>query len=164
LGEILIGFCYGWLSIAAGFFLFAGFFSPQVSLLSIPIGFSIFNVILINEFPDEEADRAIGKRTLVVRFGKERMGDLYIGLSLLTGFSFVKMMWNAGFTPTWLLVLSGVPLVLILWNLIQVWLGNYRDHKKLELLSLNTFLVNLTITMLLTLQQTVIHPRLTPPP
>jgi 1,4-dihydroxy-2-naphthoate octaprenyltransferase len=163
LGEILIGFCYGWLPIATGFFLFTGFFSPQVLLLSIPVGFSIFNVILINEFPDEEADRAIGKRNLVVRFGKERMGDLYIGLSLLAGFSFIKMMWGFRLTPYWLLALSAVPLVLILWNLIQVWLGNYRYHKKLELICRNTLLVNLAITMLLTIQQTIIGPHLTHP-
>jgi hypothetical protein len=84
------------------------------------------------------------------------MGDLYIGLSLLAGFSFIKMMWGFGLTPTWLLALSGVPPVLILWNLIQVWLGNYRDHKKLEALSLNTLLVNLTMTMLLTIRFTII--------
>jgi 1,4-dihydroxy-2-naphthoate octaprenyltransferase len=156
LGEILIGFCYGWLPIATGFFLFTGFFSPQILLLSIPVGFSIFNVILINEFPDEEADRTIGKRNLVVRYGKERMGDLYIGLSLLAGFSFIKLMGGFALIPAWLLALSGVPPVLILWNLIQVWLGNYRDHKKLEALSLNTLLVNLTMTMLLTIRFTII--------
>ncbi len=163
IGEILIGFCYGWLPIAAGFFLFTGFFSPKILLLSVPIGLSIFNVILINEFPDEEADRAVGKKNLVVRFGKERMGDLYIGLSLLAGFSFIRIMWGLGLTPVWLLALSGFPAVLILWNLIHVWLGNYRDPKKLELLSLNTLLVNLTMTMLLTVQQTIIRPHLTLP-
>lgn len=165
-GEILIGFCYGWLPIATGFFLFTGFFSPQILLLSIPVGFSIFNVILINEFPDEEADRTAGKRNLVVRFGKERMGDLYIGLSLLAGFSFIKMMWGLGLTPPWLLAFSGVPLLLILWNLVQIWLGNYRDHKKLETLSLNTLLVNLTMTMLLTIRLTVVGTvhHLTPSP
>jgi 1,4-dihydroxy-2-naphthoate octaprenyltransferase len=166
LGEILIGFCYGWLPIATGFFLFTGFFNPQILLLSIPVGFSIFNVILINEFPDEEADRTIGKRNLVVRYGKERMGDLYIGLSLLAAFSFIKMMWVFGLTPAWLLALSGIPPVLTLWNLIHIWLGNYRDRKKLEALSLNTLLVNLAMTMLLTIRFTIIgatHP-LSPSP
>jgi len=156
LGEILIGFCYGWLPIATGFFLLTGFFSPQILLLSVPVGFSVFNVILINEFPDKEADHAIGKRNLVVRFGKERMGDLYIGLSILTGFSFIKMMWGKGYPPYWLLLLSGIPSFLILWNLIQVWRGNYHDPRKLERLSLNTLSVNLSITMLLTIQQTLL--------
>jgi 1,4-dihydroxy-2-naphthoate octaprenyltransferase len=153
-GEIVIGFCYGWLPIATGFFLFTGFFSQQVILLSIPVGLSIFNVILINEFPDEEADRAIGKRNLVIRFGREKMGDLYLGLSILTGLSFVKVILIFGQTPFWLLILSGIPLLLILWNLIQVWRGSYRDAKKLELICRNTIFVNLSMTMILTIQQT----------
>ena len=157
LGEILIGFCYGWLPIAAGFFLLTGFFSGQVFLLSIPVGLSIFNVILINEFPDEEADRSVGKKNLVVRFGKERMGDLYVGLSILAGFSFAKMIWGVGQTPCWLLILSGVPLLLILWDLILVWKGNYRDGKKLELLCRNTLVVNLSMTMLMTIQLTIVR-------
>jgi 1,4-dihydroxy-2-naphthoate octaprenyltransferase len=155
-GEIVIGFCYGWLPIATGFFLFTGFFSQQVILLSIPVGLSIFNVILINEFPDEEADRAIGKRNLVIRFGREKMGDLYLGLSILTGLSFVKVILIFGQTPFWLLILSGIPLLLILWNLIQIWRGSYRDAKKLELICRNTIFVNLSMTMILTIQQSLI--------
>ena len=156
-GEILIGFCYGWLPIATGFYLFTGFFSHQILLLSIPVGLSIFNVILINEFPDEGADRAIGKKNLVVRFGKERMGDLYIGLSILIGLSFIKVLRIFGQTPIWLFILSGIPLLLILWDLIQVWRGDYRDSKRLGLLCRNTLFVNLSITMILTIQQTFIQ-------
>jgi 1,4-dihydroxy-2-naphthoate octaprenyltransferase len=156
-GEILIGFCYGWLPIATGFYLFTGFFSYQILLLSVPIGLSIFNVILINEFPDEEADRAVGKKNLVVRFGKERMGDLYIGLSILIGLSFVKVLKIFGQTPPWLFTLSGIPLLLILWDLVQVWRGDYRDSKRLESLCRNTLFINLSITMILTIQQTFIR-------
>jgi len=156
MGEILIGFCYGWLPIATGFFLFTGFFSQQIILLSIPVALSIFNVILINEFPDEEADRTIGKKNLVIRFGREKMGDLYLGLSILTGLSFVKVIWIFGQTPFWLLILSGIPLLLILWNLTQVWRGSCRNAKKLELICQNTIFVNLSMTMILTIQQSLI--------
>jgi 1,4-dihydroxy-2-naphthoate octaprenyltransferase len=114
MGEILIGFCYGWLPIATGFYLFSGFFSPQVLLLSIPVSLSVFNVILINEFPDEEADRAIGKRNLVVRFGKERMGELCLSLSVLVGLSFIKVLTKFGRAPLWIFILAGIPLALIL--------------------------------------------------
>jgi 1,4-dihydroxy-2-naphthoate octaprenyltransferase len=155
-GEILIGFCYGWLPIATGFFLFTGFFIQQILLLSIPVGLSIFNVILINEFPDEEADRTIGRKNLVVRFGKERMGDLYMGFSILTGLTFIKIMSSVSKTPLWLLALSAGPPLLILWNLIEVWRGGYRDGKRLERLCRNTLFVNLFVTMLLTIQQTVL--------
>ncbi|NWF93194.1 MAG: prenyltransferase [Syntrophaceae bacterium] len=155
-GEMLIGFCYGWLPIATGFYLFTGFFSHQILLLSIPVGLSIFNVILINEFPDEEADRAIGKRNLVVRFGKERMGDLYMGLSILVALSFVKVLGIFGQTPAWPILLSAFPLALILSSLIRVWREDFRDPKRLEGLCRNTLLINLSITMILTVQQTLI--------
>jgi 1,4-dihydroxy-2-naphthoate octaprenyltransferase len=156
IGEILIGFCYGWLPIATGFYLFSGFFGHQIFLLSIPVGLSIFNVILINEFPDEEADRAIGKRTLVVRLGKERVSELYLGLSVLVAFSFIKLLLGLGRTPLWIFILSGIPIMLILWNLIQVWRADYRDPKKLEILCRNTLFVNLSLTMVLTIQQTLL--------
>jgi 1,4-dihydroxy-2-naphthoate octaprenyltransferase len=157
MGEILIGFCYGWLTIGTGFYLITGFFSYQILFLSIPVGLSIFNVILINEFPDEEADRAIGKRNLLVRFGRERMGDLFIGLSILTGLSFLRVIKLFGQTPTWLYLLSGIPLLLILWNLILVWRGDTLGSKRLESICRNTLLVNLSITMVLTIQQTIIR-------
>jgi 1,4-dihydroxy-2-naphthoate octaprenyltransferase len=156
IGEMVIGFCYGWLPIATGFYLFSGFFSHQILLLSIPVGLSIFNVILINEFPDEEADRAIGKRTLVVRLGKERVSDLYVGLSVLVAFSFIKLLLVFGQTPVWVFILSGIPLLLILWNLIRIWRGGYRDASGLEILCRNTLFVNLSLTMILTIQQTLL--------
>jgi len=155
LGEILIGFCYGWLPIAVGFFLFTGFFSQQILYLSIPIGLSIFNVILINEFPDEEVDRAIGKKNLVVRFGKDRMGDLYLGISILIGLSFIKVMFIVGRTSLELFILAGIPILLLLWNLIQMWGDGYRDFKRLELLCRNTLFVNLSITVILIIQQII---------
>jgi 1,4-dihydroxy-2-naphthoate octaprenyltransferase len=155
MGEILIGFCYGWLPIATGFYLFTGFFSPQAFLLSIPVSLSIFNVILVNEFPDEEADRAVGKRNLVVRFGKERMGEFYLSLSVLVGLSFIKVLTKFDGTPLWIFILAGIPLTLILWNLIQIWRTDYKDGRKLEILCRNTLFVNLSITMILTIQQTI---------
>jgi hypothetical protein len=79
-----------------------------------------------------------------------------MGLSILTGLYFIKMMWSLGETPLWLLALSAALPLLILWNLIQVWRGDYRDAKKLERLCRNTLFVNLSMTMLLTIQQTLL--------
>jgi len=156
LGEILIGFCYSWLPIATGFYLFSGFFNQEIFFLSIPVGLSIFNVILINEFPDEEADRKIGKKNLVVRFGKERMAELYLGISILVGFSFLKVILLFGRTPIWFLLLSIFPLLGLLWSSLEVWRGGYQEPHRLKSLCRNTLLVNLSITMLLTIQQTLL--------
>jgi 1,4-dihydroxy-2-naphthoate polyprenyltransferase len=157
-GEILIGFCYGWLPIATGFYLSAGYLNHQVLLLSIPVGLSIFNVILINEFPDEEADRAVGKRHLLVRHGKERMADLYVGLSVFVGLSFIKVISLIGGESLWLFILSGIPLALIFWNSVWMWQRNYGNTARLQVLCRNTLFINLSVTMILTLQQTLNFP------
>jgi 1,4-dihydroxy-2-naphthoate octaprenyltransferase len=158
MGEVLVGFCYGWLPIATGFYLLTGFFDDQVSLLSIPVGLSVFNVILMNEFPDEEADRAVGKKNLLVRFGREKAADLYLGLSVLTGLSFLKVLSILGSEPFWLWMLAGIPLLLIAWNFILMWKGVDAGPKILNALCRNGLLANLTITMVLTVQQTVTSP------
>jgi len=61
----------------------------------VPIGLTIFNVILLNEFPDYPADVAAGKKNLAARLGRERVAWLYglvslgswigMGLSLMSG-------------------------------------------------------------------------------
>ena len=76
-GELWIAFCYGWLPVAVGYYLQLGTLAPVVHWLSVPIGLTIFNVILLNEFPDYPADRAAGKRNLAVRIGQERAAILY---------------------------------------------------------------------------------------
>jgi hypothetical protein len=83
------------------------------------------------------------------------MADLYMGLSILTGLFFVKVVMMFGRHP-WLFVLSAIPILLILWNLRMAWQGAYREAKRLELLCRNTFLVNLSITMILTIQQSIL--------
>jgi 1,4-dihydroxy-2-naphthoate octaprenyltransferase len=152
LGEILIGICYGWLPIATGFYLLAGFFNHQVFLLSIPVALSIVQVILLNEFPDEEADRAAGKRNVLVRFGKEKSADLTLCLSILIGLSFIRLISILRPVPVWLIFLSIIPLFLLLWNFVQMWRGGYRNAKTLETLCRNGLLINLSMTMILTIQ------------
>ncbi len=41
-------------------------------MLSIPIGLLIFEILFINEFPDYEADKAVNKKHLVVRMGRQK--------------------------------------------------------------------------------------------
>jgi len=76
-GELWIAFCYGWLPVAVAYYLPVGRFDPLVHWVSIPIAATIFNVILLNEYPDYEADRATGKRNLLVRLGLERGAALF---------------------------------------------------------------------------------------
>ena len=82
IGEIIIGFSYGWLPIAVSFYLQTAHLAPLVHLMSLPIALSVFNVILINEFPDYPADLMEGKKTLTVRFGKKSASYIYAAACL----------------------------------------------------------------------------------
>lgn len=83
-GEIFIGFCYGWLPVASAFYIQAGHIAPVIHGIGIPIGFTIFNVIFLNEFPDYMADKTVGKKNLLVRLGIERGALIYSTATVLT--------------------------------------------------------------------------------
>ncbi|MCX7765556.1 MAG: prenyltransferase, partial [Candidatus Sumerlaeia bacterium] len=55
--------------------------NPQFSLpilyASIPSGFLVANLLFLNEFPDVEADKIAGRKTLPIQLGKRRAGFLY---------------------------------------------------------------------------------------
>ncbi len=140
-GEILIGFCYGWLPVATGYYLQRGTVIPAVHWTSLPIALTIFNVILINEFPDFPADSIVGKRNLVVRFGKPRTARLYVTASL-------------GAVGLFALSLAmGIPLLAGLFYLPAAAIslavsffmlrGKYYDRKHLEIMCGLTLGVNL---------------------
>lgn len=77
IGEVLISFCYGWLAYVSGYYLITNRIDLSATILSIPAVFSIFAVILINEFSDYKADLAVGKKNLVVRLGVDKARFIY---------------------------------------------------------------------------------------
>ena len=97
-GELFIGFCYGWLPVASGYYIQTGTVAPIIHWLSLPIGFSIINVILLNEFPDYEADVASEKKNLLYRIGKAKGKVVYIVLNLLTCLTMlISPIWGVPF-------------------------------------------------------------------
>jgi 1,4-dihydroxy-2-naphthoate octaprenyltransferase len=143
-GELWIAFCYGWLPVAAGYYLQVGELAPLVHWLAVPIGLTIFNVILLNEFPDYAADVATGKKNLVARIGRERGAWLYglvslgswigVGLSLLNGVP-ARLLWFYAPVLAASLVLTAL-----------VLRGRWRDRGALEVLCGLTIAVNLGTT------------------
>lgn len=144
IGEILIGFSYGWLPVAAAFYILTGEISSMVHWVALPIALTIFNVILINEFPDYEADKVVGKKNLVVRFGKEKMGILYIltGIATIPGYA-LSLAAGAPIAAALLFL----PFLFILTiTLVQVARGDYADLEKLDGICTRTMIVNLGTT------------------
>jgi len=143
-GELWIAFCYGWLPVAVGYYLQVGRIAPLVHWLAIPIGLTIFNVILLNEFPDYPADRAAGKTNLLVRLGPERASVVY---SLASAGSWAGMFLSLGRgVPTralWFyLPILALSAILVLLVLRRRW----EDRDALERLCAANLLVNLGTT------------------
>jgi len=145
-GETLIAICYGWLTVNAAYYLQTGSFHPLVTLVSVPLAISIFLVILINEFPDYASDASSGKRTLVVRFGRERMAILYVVLSIVCSLTlFAPLLYDA---PWIIAPLSLFALLPIVWNILAIVRKGYEDNRVLQGICGRTILLNLTIAII----------------
>ena len=88
-GELIISACYGWLPAASAFYIQRGYIAPCIHWMALPIGLSIFNVILLNEFHDFSADAAVGKQNILAHLGKDRGMVIYVLVSILSWFCMV---------------------------------------------------------------------------
>jgi len=144
-GELFIGFAYGWLTVSTAFYIQTGHFSAAANWFSIPVALSIFNVILINEFPDYSADTQAGKRNIVVRTGKEKSVIIYIISAVLIWVFFGLSLFSGAPLMT---VYFGIPFflvtVFIVFSLIK---KAYLVHKKLEILCGMTLVINIGLTL-----------------
>jgi len=112
LGELLIAVCYGWLTLVTGYASAAGALPPHSLSLALPMALTIFNVILINELPDYEADAGAGKRNLLQRVGKPAGVWIYALSNLATAAALIAL-WLA-FRPGRLdLLFAVVPAALL---------------------------------------------------
>jgi 1,4-dihydroxy-2-naphthoate polyprenyltransferase len=109
LGEAAVAVCYGPLICAGTYLVQRGRISPEVLLLSLPLGALIAAFLLINEFPDAAADRGAGKRTLVVRLGRAGAARLF-GAVVAVAFVTLALLPVAGLPRGVLLGLLAAPL------------------------------------------------------
>ena len=88
LGEIDVGITHSFYIVLAGFLLQ----SPTLNIslpwiVSIPLFFAVFGAIILAGFPDYDADREVGKKTLTVILG-ERNASLISLISILISIIF----------------------------------------------------------------------------
>lgn len=144
-GEILIGYCYGWLPIAVSFYLQSGFLISIIFWISIPIGLSIINVIFLNEFPDYEPDKIAGKTNILVRIGKKWGAHLYAFISILQHF-FVIISIIKGF-PKEILFFYTPFFIISIFLIIMILKGKNYNKKQLEFICGLNIIVNLGTTL-----------------
>ena len=88
-GEIAAGAGLGLLPVIGAALVQDGYLPDAAIAASIPAFFMTFNLLLLNEFPDEAADRKGGRRNLVLLLGRRGAAMIYVLAGLLTPTSVV---------------------------------------------------------------------------
>jgi len=86
-GEVAAGFGLGALPVLGTAMVQDGTLGPAAIAASIPAFFMTFNLLFLNEFPDEEADRRGGRRHLVILLGRRVAARVYAVAALATPLS-----------------------------------------------------------------------------
>lgn len=73
----------GSMPILGMFFIQTGEYTPAVIIASIPSGILVHNLLLLNEFPDVEADTSANRRTLPIVAGKRKANLFYSAMTVL---------------------------------------------------------------------------------
>lgn len=115
-GEIAAGFGLGAGPVIGAALVQDGSWIRAAFAASIPAFFMTFNLLLLNEFPDEEPDRAGGRKNLVILLGRRPAARIYAAAAVLTPISIAL-----GVALDWLpaLALIGVLPSLLLVKPIQ---------------------------------------------
>jgi 1,4-dihydroxy-2-naphthoate polyprenyltransferase len=101
---------------------------PAVLLISIPPGILTSLLLLINEFPDTEADKQGGRKHLVIYFGKQKAAYLY-AFGLLLTFVIIMSLPFLGMTSKWIF-LALIPLPLA-FNTGFTAIRHYEDRSRI---------------------------------
>jgi 1,4-dihydroxy-2-naphthoate octaprenyltransferase len=118
-GELAVGMGFGPLATAGSFLLQTNYLQPEAFLAGIPVGFLVMGILILNEFPDLEADRAVGKRNWIVRAGGGVKGVwIYLVVISLAYFTLVAGVFG-GFFPAGILV-SWSTIPLAVWILLKI--------------------------------------------
>jgi len=109
-GEALVGINFGALMTLGAYYVQTQKLQLEPIIASIPISLLILAVLYINEFPDYAADKAVGKKTLVVRLGRDKAAQ---GYAAIVSSAYVSVLLSVllGITPVYtLLALMPLPL------------------------------------------------------
>lgn len=86
LGDVAVLIFFGIIPVNLTAYLASGV--TDIWIISLPISIAIglmgVNVLIVNNYRDMEDDKAVGKRTTVVRFGRTAMGRVYLLNSFIT--------------------------------------------------------------------------------
>ncbi len=146
IGELFVGLNYGPLIVLGSYYVQARALALEPLMASLPVGLLITAVLWVNEIPDYEADKQVGKNTLVVKLGKKRAADIY-GILVFGAYVAIVVGVSSSLMPALtLLSLITVPLSI---RTVNVARKNCENPRKLVAANFGTILVHLFTGILL---------------
>jgi 1,4-dihydroxy-2-naphthoate octaprenyltransferase len=140
--AIAPGLGFGPLMVVGTYFTQTGEYSLTAGLASLVPGFLVSNLLLLNQFPDIEADKVASRRHLPIAFGRQFSARVYAVLMLAT---YVSLAVAVGFGVLPLTALIGLLALPLAAKTVMGVLKNYDDTEKLlPFLGLNIQVILLT--------------------
>ncbi len=120
------GLGMGTLPILGFYFVQTATYTLPAVIAAIPSGILVHNLLLLNEFPDTEADKKGGRKTLPITMGKARASVLY---SILTG---VVYFWIIGAVAVGLMPVFSLMALLTLPFAVKAIQGALRHREEVS--------------------------------
>lgn len=110
------GLGLGILMIVGTHFSLTGEWSAMALVASLPVALLVSNLLLLNQFPDVDADRAVGRRNIPIVYGRPAAARLY-GLLLWLSYSALATgVWLHFLPQSALLAMLTAPLAWRVWR------------------------------------------------
>jgi len=107
------GLGFGPLMVMGTHFVLTGGYDGVALVASLVPGFLVSNLLLLNQFPDVEADATVNRRHIPIIFGRGPSAWLYAALAV-GAYLVVALAWVLGYFPAWALIsLITLPLALM---------------------------------------------------
>jgi 1,4-dihydroxy-2-naphthoate polyprenyltransferase len=97
------GLGMGFLPVLGAYFVQNGDYALVAIVACVPSFFLVHNLLLLNEFPDVDADAGGGRRTTPILFGKRNAARLFAALTVLT-YVWIVGAVIIGIMPVWTLL------------------------------------------------------------
>lgn len=113
LSLITPGLGFGTLWVMGTHFVMTGSYTMTAFIASLIPFFLVNNLLLLNQFPDAEADKTVGRAHLPIKIGNQASSKIYIAFLVLT---YITMILSVlfGFLPAWsLLGLLTIPIAVM---------------------------------------------------
>ena len=108
------GLAFGVLMVGGTYFALTGIYSVEIFLVSLIPFFLVNNLLLLNQFPDVDADREAGRNHALIQYGKESGSFIYMLFLVLAALALIFSVY-LGTLPLYslaglLLIAVGIPI------------------------------------------------------